>query len=63
MDQQDLRWSEAWLGKCWRLAGVIRAVVTNPPPKAHCHGHGQGGHIARPWHGAGGAHGGVDDGM
>jgi hypothetical protein len=51
---QDLRRSEAWLSKRWRLAGVIRAVVAVPLPKAHCCGRGQGEHLARPWRGAGG---------
>ncbi len=51
---QDLRRSEAWLGKCLRLAGVIRAVVAGPPLKAHCRGRGRGEHLARPWRGAGG---------
>jgi hypothetical protein len=49
---QDLRWSEAWLGKRWRLAGMIRAVVASPPPKAHCRGRGRGEHLTRPLHGA-----------
>jgi hypothetical protein len=44
---QDLRWSEAWLGNRWRLAGMIRAVVAGPPLQAHCCGRGQGGHLAR----------------
>jgi hypothetical protein len=51
---QDLRRSEAWLGKCRRLAGMIRAVVNGPPPKANRRGRGRGKHLARPWHGAGG---------
>jgi hypothetical protein len=50
---QDLRWSEAWLGKCQRLASVIR-VVAGLPPQAHRCSRGWGGHLARPWHGAGG---------
>ncbi len=37
---QDLRRSEAWLGKRRRLAGVIRAVVPSPPPQAHRRGRG-----------------------
>ncbi len=44
---QDLRRSEAWLGKRRRLAGVIRAVVAGPPPKAHRRGRGRGEHLAR----------------
>jgi hypothetical protein len=61
---QDLRRSEAWLGKHWRLAGVIRAVIAGLPPKAHPHSCGQGEHLARPWRGTRGhACGGVDDGM
>jgi hypothetical protein len=52
--EQDLRRSEAWLGKCRQLAGVIRAVVAGPPPKAHRRSCGQGEHLARPWRGAGG---------
>jgi hypothetical protein len=51
---QDLRRSEAWLGKRRRLAGVIRAVVAGLPPKAHCRGRGWGELLARPWRGAGG---------
>jgi hypothetical protein len=51
---QDVRRSEAWLGKRRRLAGVIRAVVAGPPPKAHRRGRGRGEHLARPWRGAGG---------
>jgi hypothetical protein len=51
---QDLRRSEAWLGKRRSLVGVIRAVVAGPPPKAHRRGHGRGEHCARPRHGAGG---------
>jgi hypothetical protein len=51
---QDLHRSEAWLGKCRRLAGVIRAVVAGLQLKAHRRGHGWGEHLARPWHGSGG---------
>jgi hypothetical protein len=51
---QDLCWSEAWLGKCRQLAGVIRAVVSGLPPKAHRCGRGGGEHLARPWRGTGG---------
>ncbi len=51
---QDLRRSEAWLGNCRRLAGMIRAVVAGPLPKAHRRGHGWREHLARPWRGAGG---------
>ncbi len=51
---QDLRRSEAWLGKHRCLAGVIRAVVAGPPPKAHRCGRGRREHLARPWRGAGG---------
>ncbi len=51
---QDLRRSEAWLGKCRRLASMIKAVIAGPPSKAHCHGRGRGEHLARPWRGAGG---------
>jgi hypothetical protein len=51
---QDLHRSEAWLGKQRSLTGVIRAVIAGPPPKAHRRGQGQGDHLARPWHGAGG---------
>jgi hypothetical protein len=51
---QDLRRSEAWLGKRRRLAGMIRAVVAGPPAKAHLHGRGRGEHLTRPWRGAGG---------
>ncbi len=51
---QDLRRSEAWLGKRRRLPGVIRAVVAGLPPKAHRRGRGRGEHLARPWCGAGG---------
>ncbi len=49
---QDLRWSEAWLCNHQHLTGVIRAVVTGPPPQAHRCGHGQGEHLPRPWRGA-----------
>jgi hypothetical protein len=49
---QDLHWSEAWLGKRRRLAGVIKAVVPGPLLKAHRRGLGRGEHLARPWHGA-----------
>ena len=60
---QDLRRSEAWLGKRRCLAGVIRAVVAGPPPQAYRRGRGCGEHLARPRRGAGrGARGGVDDG-
>ncbi len=52
---QDLRRSETWLVKRRRLAGVIRAVIVGPPPKAHRRGRGRGEHLARPWRGAGGA--------
>jgi hypothetical protein len=51
---QDLRWSEARLGNRRRLAGVIRAVLAGPLPKAHRRGCGWGEHLARPWRGAGG---------
>ncbi len=51
---QDPRRSEAWLGNRRRLAGVIRAVVTGPPPQAHRRSRGRGGHLARPRRGAGG---------
>ncbi len=51
---QDLRQSEAWLGECRRLAGVIRAVIAGLPPKAHRRGRGRGEHLSRPWRGAGG---------
>ncbi len=51
---QDLRRSEAWLIKCRRLAGVIRAVVAGLLLQAHCCGHGRGEHLARPRRGAGG---------
>jgi hypothetical protein len=43
---QDLRRSVAWLGKHRRFAGVIRAVVTGPPLKAHRRGCGRGEHLA-----------------
>jgi hypothetical protein len=42
-----VRRSEAWLGNRRRLAGVIRSVVTGPPPQAHRRGRGRGGHLAR----------------
>ena len=51
---QDLRRSEAWLGKRRRLAGVIRVVVAGLLPKAHRCGRGWGEHLARPWREAGG---------
>jgi hypothetical protein len=51
---QVLRRSEAWLGKCRRLLGVIRAVVAGLPLKAHCCSRGRGEHLARPWRGTGG---------
>jgi hypothetical protein len=51
---QVLRWSEAWLGKCWHLLGVIRAVVAGSPLKAHHCDCGRGEHLARPWRGTGG---------
>jgi hypothetical protein len=51
---QDLRWSEAWLGKRRHLTGMIRAVVARSQPKAHRCGRGQGEHLVRPWRGAGG---------
>ncbi len=51
---QDLRRSEAWLGKRRRPAGVIRAVVAGPLPKAHRRDRGRREHLARPWRGAGG---------
>jgi hypothetical protein len=51
---QDLLRSEAWLGKRQRLVGVIRAVVTSPPPQAHCCSCGRGEHLPRPPRGAGG---------
>jgi hypothetical protein len=51
---QDLRRSEALLGKHRRLADVIRAVVAGPPPKARRCSRGRGEHLARPWRGAGG---------
>jgi hypothetical protein len=51
--EQDLRWSEAWLGKCQHLSGVIRAVVAGQPPQAHCRGRGWGEHLAKPQRGAG----------
>jgi hypothetical protein len=51
---QDLCQSEAWLGKGRCLAGVIRAVVAGPLPKAHHRGCGLREHLARPWRGAGG---------
>jgi hypothetical protein len=48
---QDLRRSETWLGKRRQLAGMIRAVVAGPLPKAHHCGRGWGEHVARPWPG------------
>jgi hypothetical protein len=51
---QDLRRSEAWLGKHRHLAGMIRAVVAGLPPKDHRHSRGRGEHLSRPWRGAGG---------
>ncbi len=51
---QDLCQSEAWLGKCRHLAGVIGAVIAGLPPKAHHRGRGRGEHLSRPWRGAGG---------
>ena len=50
---QDLRWSEAWLGNCRRLARMIMAVIAGLLPQAH-HCHGRGEHLARPRHAAGG---------
>jgi hypothetical protein len=41
---QDLRRSEAWLGNCRRLAGVIRAVVAGLLPQAHHRSRGQLSH-------------------
>jgi hypothetical protein len=49
---QDLRWSEAWLGNHWHLAGVIRAVVPGLPSQAYRCGPGRGEHLAGPQHGA-----------
>jgi hypothetical protein len=51
---QDLHRSEAWLGNRRCLAVMIRAVVAGPLPQAQRPGCRQGGHIARPRHGAGG---------
>ncbi len=51
---QDLRWSEAWLGNRRRLAVVIKAVVAGPPPQAQRCGRDRGEHLDRPWCGAGG---------
>jgi hypothetical protein len=49
---QDLRRSKAWLGNRQHLVGVIRAVVTGPPPQVHCRGCSLGEHLAGPLHGA-----------
>jgi hypothetical protein len=51
---QDMHKPEAWLGNRRRLAGVIRAVVSDLPPQAQRCGCGRGGHLARPRRGAGG---------
>jgi hypothetical protein len=45
---QDLRWSEAYLGDRRRLAGVIKAVFAGPPPQAHRRGRGWEEHFAKP---------------
>ncbi len=49
---QDLHRSEALLGKCPCLSGVIRAVIAGPPLQAHHRGRGRGEHLARPRCGA-----------